>query len=375
MKALQNLVAVIILLGITIALTIAATLWFSGIVLGKTSIHRADINEYNPAVLSGIDDAVLITMKNKGSAPISLEKIFFNQEPFEHYSNCLRGYIVRVDDNRYSVEVTTSTNIPLFINYRLSPEIASYYGAQSVDGIIVNRTYSAARISLIEQIRGGRPQGATYLFTAVMINEHLLSGQWFGVSIEYIYNGSLVVRYRYSSNNIIGIDFGKPVYLRIIKGFNPFIPHTYLFEIKYDDNRSMLRITYVVDGISLASFYADMNYTAIYWSYAGRLLTGNPIKILVDDHLIYIHGPKQDFNYEITFEKTAPSWITLGQGTASYVHPSLQDTRLEQIYIRPGETAKFYVYLDASKVAHGIKFLLRIIDSQGYTYIQNVYIP
>jgi len=85
--------------------------------------------------------------------------------------------------------------------------------------------------------------------------------------------------------------------------------------------------------------------------------------------------PRTIIRQEITFEKTAPTWITLGQGVATYVHPSLQDARLEQIYIRPGETARFYVYLDATKVAHGLKFLLRIIDSQGYTYIQNVYIP
>ncbi|NPA99255.1 MAG: hypothetical protein GXO43_07740 [Crenarchaeota archaeon] len=367
MKALQNIVAVIILVGITMALTIAAALWISGFIAGKTSIHRVDINEYSPAVLSGIDDAVLITMKNKGSAPISLEKIFFNQEPFEHYSNCLRGYIVKVDDNSYSVEVTTSATAPLGIKYSLSPQIASYYGGSSVDGIIVNKTYSKARISLIEKIVSTKVQGAAILYEADIFNEYSVTkykNQWFGLEIGYLYNGSLFVYYKYSG---VGIAGWKTVFLRRITSFNPFIPHTYDFNIEYDNNAYKLKVTYIIDGLDIGSFYPAMNYTYIYMSYAGRLYTGSSIKLLVDDHLIYIHGPENDYRQEITFEKTAPTWIILGQGVAAYVHPSLQDARLEQIYIRPGETARFYVYLDATKVAHGLKFLLRIIDSEGYT--------
>lgn len=295
MKALQNIVAVIILVGITMALTIAAALWISGFIAGKTSIHRADINEYSPAVLSGIDDAVLITMKNKGSAPISLEKIFFNQEPFEHYSNCLRGYIVRVDDNGYSVEVTTSATIPLLIDYSSSPQIASYYGASSIDGIIVNKTYSEARISLIEKIVSNKVQGAAILYEADIYNEYppfKVQNQWFGLEIGYLYNGSLLVYYKYSGVGIVG---WKTVFLRRITGFNPFIPHTYVFDVSFDEKLSELKVTYVVDGIEISSFHPVMNYTAIYWSYAGRLYTGSSIKILVDDHLIYIHGPKNDY--------------------------------------------------------------------------------
>ncbi len=376
MKALQNILATIIIIGVAIAVTIAVGLWISGFISGKTGIHKAEINEYSPAVLSGLDDAVLITIHNKGSTPISLEKIFFNQEPFEHYSNCLRGYIVAVNDKGYSVEVTTSSSIPLLIDYSSAPGIASYYGVNQVDGIIINNTYDEAKISLIEKIISKNIAGAALLYDAVIYNENpptQTRNQWYGLHVGYIYNGSLVTYYKYSAPGTIG---WRKVFLKVIRGFNPYTPHTFVIDVKYDKESTALEITYIVDGIKITSFSAPMNYAAIYWSYAGLLYTGTTrMKILVDDHLIYIHGPNKDYRQEIGFERTAPNWITLGTGTTAYVHPSMQDTLLQKIYIAPGETAEFYVYLDAAKVAHGLKFLLRIIDSEGYIYIQNVYIP
>ena len=118
MKAVDPVIASVIIVAVAIALSIAIALWMSGLVIGVTGVEKLEIvSSYaklyvNKTSLKQWFNATLI-IDNKGTKPATIDSIIINGKPYTSYDisvNITRQLPVTVEPGgRISISVLMDT--------------------------------------------------------------------------------------------------------------------------------------------------------------------------------------------------------------------------------------------------------------------------